>query len=82
MPITIKDNVAVKGLALRNGSRAAADVVAPADAAVVARIKAAGAIMIGKTTLPEFAHKVLTDSPLHGITRNPWSLDHTPGGSS
>ncbi|MGL4290446.1 MAG: amidase [Phreatobacter sp.] len=82
VPITIKDNVAVKGLALRNGSRAAADVVAPADAAVVARIKAAGAIMIGKTTLPEFAHKVLTDSPLHGITRNPWSLDHTPGGSS
>lgn len=82
VPITIKDNVAVEGLALRNGSRAAADVVAAADAAVVARIKAAGAIMIGKTTLPEFAHKVLTDSPLHGITRNPWSLDHTPGGSS
>jgi aspartyl-tRNA(Asn)/glutamyl-tRNA(Gln) amidotransferase subunit A len=58
------------------------DFVAPADAAVVARVKAAGAIVIGKTNLPEFAHKVLTDSPAFGITRSPWSLDHTPGGSS
>jgi aspartyl-tRNA(Asn)/glutamyl-tRNA(Gln) amidotransferase subunit A len=82
VPITVKDNVAVAGLRLANGSAAFMDFIAPADAAVVARVKAAGAIVIGKTNLPEFAHKVLTDSPAFGITRNPWSLDHTPGGSS
>ena len=48
----------------------------------MARIRAAGAIILGKTALPEFAHKVLTDSLSHGTTRNPWNLDHTPGGSS
>lgn len=82
VPITIKDNVALAGKPLRNGSLMTEGVVPAADAAVVARVRAAGAIIIGKTTLPEFAHKVLTDSPLHGTTRNPWNLDHTPGGSS
>jgi len=82
VPITIKDNVAVAGLRLANGSAAFMDSVAAEDAAVVARVKAAGAIIIGKTNLPEFAHKVLTDSPAFGVTRSPWSLDHTPGGSS
>jgi aspartyl-tRNA(Asn)/glutamyl-tRNA(Gln) amidotransferase subunit A len=82
VPITIKDNVPVKGLPMRNGSVALADFVAPADAAVAARVRQAGAILIGKTNLPEFAHKVLTDSPLFGTTRSPWSLAHTPGGSS
>src|SRR5271170_2385877 len=82
VPITVKDNVAVAGLRLANGSAAFMDFIAPADAAVVARAKAAGAIAIGKTNLPEFAHKVLTDSPAFGVTRSPWSLDHTPGGSS
>ena len=47
-----------------------------------ARIKSAGAIIVGKTTTPECYHKVLTDSPLFGVTHNPWALDHTPGGSS
>lgn len=82
VPITIKDNLALGGKPLRQGSLMTEGVVAAADAAVVARVKAAGAIIIGKTTLPEFAHKVLTDSPLHGVTRNPWDLAHTPGGSS
>jgi aspartyl-tRNA(Asn)/glutamyl-tRNA(Gln) amidotransferase subunit A len=82
VPITIKDNVAIGGLRLANGSAAFLDFVAPADAAVVARIKAAGAIIIGKTNLPEFAHKVLTDSPAFGFTRSPWNLERTPGGSS
>jgi len=82
VPITIKDNVPMQGLPMRNGSVAFADAVAPQDAAVVARVRQAGAIPIGKTNLPEFAHKVLTDSPLFGVTRNPWSLAHTPGGSS
>jgi aspartyl-tRNA(Asn)/glutamyl-tRNA(Gln) amidotransferase subunit A len=82
VPITVKDNVAVAGLRWANGSAAFMDNVAAEDAAIVARVKAAGAIIIGKTTLPEFAHKVLTDSPEFGVTRSPWSLDHTPGGSS
>jgi aspartyl-tRNA(Asn)/glutamyl-tRNA(Gln) amidotransferase subunit A len=82
VPITIKDNVAIAGLPMANGSVAFADFVPAADAAVVARIRAAGAIIIGKTNLPEFAHKVLTDSPAFGVTRNPWHLDRTPGGSS
>ena len=82
VPLTIKDNVGMHGLPTANGSVAAEAPVASEDAAVVARLRAAGAIAIGKTTLPEFAHKVLTDSPATGITRNPWSLDRTPGGSS
>jgi len=82
VPITVKDNVALAGKPLRNGSLMTEGIVPDTDAGVVARVKAAGAIIIGKTTLPEFAHKVLTDSPLHGITRNPWNLAHTPGGSS
>ena len=82
VPITIKDNVPIAGLPLANGSAAFADLVPAADAAVVRRIRAAGAIIIGKTNLPEFAHKVLTDSPVYGVTRNPWNLEHTPGGSS
>jgi aspartyl-tRNA(Asn)/glutamyl-tRNA(Gln) amidotransferase subunit A len=82
VPITIKDNVPIAGLPLAQGSACFADVVPPADATVVRRIRAAGAIVIGKTNLPEFAHKVLTDSPIYGVTRNPWSLAHTPGGSS
>src|SRR5439155_8875133 len=82
VPITVKDNVAIAGLRLANGSAAFLDFVPAEDAAVVARVKAAGAIIIGKTNLPEFAHKVLTDSPLFGVTTNPWSLTHTPGGSS
>ena len=82
VPITVKDNVAVAGLRMTNGSAAFLDNIVAADAAVVARAKEAGAIIIGKTNLPEFAHKVLTDSPAFGVTRSPWSLEHTPGGSS
>jgi aspartyl-tRNA(Asn)/glutamyl-tRNA(Gln) amidotransferase subunit A len=82
VPVTVKDNLALGGKPLRQGSLMTKGVVAAADAVTVARVKAAGAVIIGKTTLPEFAHKVLTDSPLHGITRNPWNPAHTPGGSS
>jgi len=82
VPITIKDNVPITGLPMCNGSVALADFVPQRDAVVVTRVRQAGAICIGKTNLPEFAHKVLTDSPKFGVTRNPWSLDRTPGGSS
>ncbi len=82
VPVTIKDNVPIAGLPLGNGSIAMKDFVATSDAVVTQRIKAAGAVIVGKTTLPEFAHRVLTDSPTYGVTRNPWNLAHTPGGSS
>src|SRR5229473_542573 len=52
------------------------------DAVPVRRLREAGAILIGKTTTPEFGHKPLTDSPLFGVTRNPWDLSRTAGGSS
>src|SRR6185369_14017105 len=52
------------------------------DAPSVARLREAGAVLLGKTTSPEFGFKGVTDSPLHGITRNPWNPDLTPGGSS
>jgi aspartyl-tRNA(Asn)/glutamyl-tRNA(Gln) amidotransferase subunit A len=82
VPITIKDNVAIGGVPMRNGSLSSLDLVPDQDATVTARVKAAGAILIGTTTLPEFAHKVLTDSPVYGVTRNPYDLERTPGGSS
>ena len=82
VPITVKDNIAVAGVPLRHGSAALDGAPAAADAQAWRRLRDAGAVLLGKTTLPEFAHKVLTDSAVHGITRNPWRLDRTPGGSS
>jgi aspartyl-tRNA(Asn)/glutamyl-tRNA(Gln) amidotransferase subunit A len=82
VPFTVKDNVAMRGLPTLNGSAAAVPQPAEEDWAVVARLRSAGGIPIGKTTLPEFAHKVLTDSIPCGVTRNPWNLERTPGGSS
>ena len=82
VPITVKDGVATAGHKMTCGSYAMEDVVAAADAVVWQRLRAAGAILLGKTATPEFFHKVLTDSPIYGVTRNPWALDRTPGGSS
>jgi Asp-tRNA(Asn)/Glu-tRNA(Gln) amidotransferase A subunit family amidase len=64
------------------GSRIFADQVPGEDAVPVRRLREAGAILVGKTTTPEFGHKPLTDSPLYGATRNPWDLARTAGGSS
>ncbi|MGG5823226.1 amidase [Falsiroseomonas sp. HW251] len=82
VPFTLKDNVAMRGLPTLNGTVAVTPPPAEEDWAVLARLRAAGGIPIGKTTLPEFAHKVLTDSIQCGVTRNPWNLERTPGGSS
>ncbi len=82
VPITVKDGVATAGHPMTCGSYAMADIVATSDAVVWQRLRAAGAILLGKTATPEFFHKVLTDSPIYGVTRNPWALDRTPGGSS
>jgi aspartyl-tRNA(Asn)/glutamyl-tRNA(Gln) amidotransferase subunit A len=82
VPLTVKDNLPTVGHPMTNGSLTAMENRPSADALVWQRLRAAGAILVGKTTTPEFAHKVLTDSRAFGITRSPWSLEHTPGGSS
>ncbi len=82
VPISVKDLIALGGKPYRFGSRTMVDNVAAADAPVVERIKAAGAIIIGKTTTSEFGCKAVGDNPLTGMTRNPWNLQKTPGGSS
>jgi amidase len=82
VPIAIKDSTPVAGLGWRSGSWAYADRVATRDAVVVKRLLEAGAIVVGKTTLPEVAYSSFCDSPLTGVTRNPWDPERTPGGSS
>jgi aspartyl-tRNA(Asn)/glutamyl-tRNA(Gln) amidotransferase subunit A len=71
-----------RGLRTTGGSRLYADHVPEHDAIAVGRLRAAGAVLLGKTTTSEFGHKAVTESPLFGVTRNPWNLERTPGGSS
>jgi aspartyl-tRNA(Asn)/glutamyl-tRNA(Gln) amidotransferase subunit A len=82
VPFSVKDLLFTKGTRTTMGSHIFADQVPTEDAVAVRRMRVAGAILIGKTTTPEFGHKPLTDSPLFGVTRNPWNLERTPGGSS
>ena len=82
LPVSVKDLIAVGGQPYASGSRAMASNIAAADAPAVERLRAAGAIIIGKTTTSEFGAKPVGDSPLTGITRHPWDLAKTPGGSS
>ena len=83
VPVSIKDLVDVKGVPTRHGSAIFADNPPAADDDIlVKRLRAAGAIVFGKATTPEFGVKGLTDGPEFGITRNPWNLERTPGGSS
>lgn len=82
VPITVKDNLFVGGLRATWGSRLFADHVAPRDDIPVARLRAGGAVIIGKTNTPEFALAGFTDNPVFGSTGNPWAPDRQPGGSS
>jgi aspartyl-tRNA(Asn)/glutamyl-tRNA(Gln) amidotransferase subunit A len=82
VPLSLKDVLYTRGLRTTGGSRLFAELVPEEDAVVVARLKAAGAIVLGKTNTSELGHKALTGNPLFGPTRNPWALDRTPGGSS
>jgi aspartyl-tRNA(Asn)/glutamyl-tRNA(Gln) amidotransferase subunit A len=83
VPTTIKDIVLTKGWPTLRGSRLTKrDQAWTEDAPAVARLREHGAVFLGKTTTPEIGWKALGDSPLTGITRNPWNLAHTPGGSS
>ena len=82
VPFSVKDLVATAGIRTTMGSHIFAANVPDRDAVSVARLKAAGAILVGKATTPEFGHKPFTDAPLFGVTRNPWDLNLSPGGSS
>lgn len=82
IPLTVKDSIRARDWPTRSGSRTTSTAAGDFDAPAVARIREDGAIILGKTTTPEFGWKTVTDSPLTGITRNPWNFDMTPGGSS
>lgn len=83
VPISIKDLVDVKGVPTRHGSAIfEGNPPAGSDDILVKRLRDAGAIIFAKATTPEFGNKGLTDGPSFGITRNPWNLGRTPGGSS
>lgn len=83
VPASIKDIILTRGWPTRRGSKTT-DPAGPwkDDAPAVARLREHGAVLVGKTTTPEFGWKGVTDSPLTGITRNPWNPQKTPGGSS
>ena len=82
MAIVIKDFHDVEGEITTYGSKMFADHVSEKSAPTVARLLQAGAIMIARTTTPEMAYAPMTRSELWGITRNPWNLEYSPGGSS
>jgi len=82
IPVSIKDNQWTAGDRTTFGSRLLATFVPPEDAPSVASLRAAGAIFVGRTNLPEFAWRGSTDNPLFGESRNPWDLARTPGGST
>jgi len=82
VPFTIKENIDIAGHPTTNGLSALAQAVPPFDAPVVERMRASGGVPIGRTNLPDMGLRVHTDSTLHGLTRNPWSQEHTTGGSS
>jgi len=82
VPVTVKENIDLAGTPTTQAVPALAEAVAPIDAPLVERIRAAGAIPIGRTNLPDFGLRVTTESSLHGNTHNPWHPTRTTGGSS
>jgi aspartyl-tRNA(Asn)/glutamyl-tRNA(Gln) amidotransferase subunit A len=82
VPVSIKELVRVKGWAATMGSKLTDTAPVAEDAPAVARLREGGAIVFAQSTSPEYGHKGVTDSPLNGITRSPWNLERTPGGSS
>jgi len=82
IPVSLKDLIDTQGIRTTCGSRILADRIPVEDATVAARLREAGAVLLGKTALHEFAYGVTTNNPHFGPTRNPWHLDRIPGGSS
>ncbi len=82
VPISLKDNIYTAGIRTTAGSKILRDFIPKEDAAVVAQLKDAGAVLLGKTNLHEFAYGVTSNNPHYGPVRNPWDLTRIPGGSS
>ncbi|MBI4515425.1 MAG: amidase [Deltaproteobacteria bacterium] len=82
IPLGVKDLEDAEGLVTSHGSLPFRDHVAARDSTQVARLRAAGAIVVGKTNAPEFGYTALTKNLVYGVTRSPWNLERTPGGSS
>ena len=82
IPTSIKDNVDVKGFRTTCGSKLFEDFISTKDDLSVSRLKEAGAVILGKTNLPAFGYKGVTDNLIFGETKNPWHLERTCGGSS
>lgn len=82
VPFAVKDLEDVAGLPTTHGSRLFADQIAQHDSVQVERLRAAGAIVIGKTNTPEFGHTAITKNLVYGVTRSPWDPERSPGGSS
>ncbi len=82
IPISIKDNVDVEGIRTTCGSKAFENYISPNDDIVVKRLKEAGVVILGKTNMPAFGYKGVTDNLIFGPTKNPWHLERTSGGST
>jgi aspartyl-tRNA(Asn)/glutamyl-tRNA(Gln) amidotransferase subunit A len=82
VPLSIKDNILVAGMPATWGSRSLAGFTPERDELPVARLRAAGAVIVGKTNVPELTLEGYTKNDLFGVTRNPWNISLTPGGSS
>ncbi len=82
VPLSLKDVLYTRGIRTTGGSRLFGEFLPEEDTAAVGRLRAAGAVLLGKTNTSEFGHKGLTDNPTFGATRNPWNPARTPGGSS
>ena len=82
VPFTVKDNISADGIVMAIGDPARAQTVGGPDATVVARMKAAGAVLLGKTNCPEYGGGIETDNAVYGRTSNPYDLERTPAGSS
>ncbi len=82
IPISLKDNIYTAGIRTTAGSAILRDLVPAEDAAVTARLRRAGAVLLGKTNMHEFAYGVTSNNPHYGPARNPWNRERIPGGSS